>query len=75
MSNINWQAGYLIVVGKGNKERIVPIGRTAFDCLNRYVEGSRRKLSRGRSVNTLFLNRSGNRSDTSGALEDCKEIC
>ncbi len=59
MSNINWQAGYLIVVGKGNKERIVPIGRTAFDCLNRYVEGSRRKLSRGRSVNTLFLNRSG----------------
>jgi len=59
MSNINWQAGYLIVVGKGNKERIVPIGRTAFDCLNRYVEGSRRKLSKGKSVNTIFLNRSG----------------
>ncbi|MEA1971537.1 MAG: site-specific tyrosine recombinase XerD [Thermodesulfobacteriota bacterium] len=59
MSNINWQAGYLIVVGKGNKERIVPIGKAAFDCLNRYVEGSRRKLSRGKSVNTLFLNRSG----------------
>ena len=59
MSNINWQAGYLIVVGKGNKERIVPIGRTAFDCLNRYVKDSRRKLSGGRSVNTIFLNRSG----------------
>ena len=59
MNNINWQAGYLIVVGKGNKERIVPIGRVAFDCLNRYVEGSRRKLSRERSVNTIFLNRSG----------------
>ncbi|MBW2650419.1 MAG: site-specific tyrosine recombinase XerD [Deltaproteobacteria bacterium] len=59
MSNINWQAGYLIVVGKGNKERIVPIGRTAFDCLNRYVEDSRRRLSRGKSVNTIFLNRSG----------------
>ena len=59
MSNINWQAGYLIVVGKGNKERIVPIGRAAFDCLTRYLEGSRRKLSRGKSVNTIFLNRSG----------------
>jgi len=59
MSNINWQAGYLIVVGKGNKERIVPIGRMAFDCLNRYIEGSRRKLSKGRSINTIFLNRSG----------------
>jgi len=59
MSNINWQAGYLIVVGKGNKERIVPIGRAAFDCLTRYVESSRRKLSREKSVNTIFLNRSG----------------
>lgn len=59
MSNVNWQAGYLIVVGKGNKERIVPIGRTAFDCLNRYVKDSRRRLSRGKSVNTIFLNRSG----------------
>lgn len=59
MGNINWQAGYLIVVGKGNKERIVPIGRTAFDCLNRYIKDSRRKLSKGKSVNILFLNRSG----------------
>ncbi len=60
MSNINWQAGYLIVVGKGNKERIVPIGQVAFDCLNRYVGDARRKLAGGRSVNALFLNRSGN---------------
>jgi len=60
MNNVNWQAGYLIVVGKGNKERIVPIGQTALDCLNRYVGDTRRKLSGGRSSNTLFLNRSGN---------------
>jgi integrase/recombinase XerD len=59
MGNINWQAGYLIVVGKGNKERIVPIGQTALDCLNRYVADARKKLARGRSMNTLFLNRSG----------------
>jgi len=59
MGNINWQAGYLIVVGKGNKERIVPIGQTALDCLNRYVADARKKLARGRSMNTLFLNHSG----------------
>ncbi|MEA2013940.1 MAG: site-specific tyrosine recombinase XerD [Thermodesulfobacteriota bacterium] len=59
MSNINWQAGYLIVVGKGNKERIVPIGRMAFDALKLYVESSRRKLSKEKSINTIFLNRSG----------------
>ncbi|MBW2673018.1 MAG: site-specific tyrosine recombinase XerD [Deltaproteobacteria bacterium] len=60
MGNINWQAGYLIVVGKGSKERIVPIGQTALDCMNRYIEDARRKLAGGRSVNILFLNRSGN---------------
>ncbi|HPQ44972.1 MAG TPA: site-specific tyrosine recombinase XerD [Syntrophales bacterium] len=59
MNNINWQAGYLIVVGKGNKERIVPVGRTAFDILNRYVRDSRRILCKGKSANTLFVNRSG----------------
>ncbi len=59
MSNVNWQASYLIVVGKGNKERIVPIGREAFSCLNRYIEYSRPKLSKDGPVNTIFLNRSG----------------
>lgn len=59
MSNINWQAGYLIVVGKGSKERIVPIGQMALDCLNQYVGDARPKLAGGRSVNALFLNRSG----------------
>lgn len=59
MSNVNRQASYLIVVGKGNKERIVPIGREAFSCLNRYIEYSRPKLSKGGPVNTIFLNRSG----------------
>jgi len=59
MSNVNWQAGYLIVAGKGGKERVVPIGKAAFDCMNRYIEDSRPKLSRGKAVNTIFLNRSG----------------
>ncbi len=59
MSNVNWQAGYLIVAGKGGKERVVPIGKVAFDCMNRYLEESRPKLSRERAVNTIFLNRSG----------------
>lgn len=59
MGNINWQAGYLIVVGKGNKERVVPIGQTALDCLNRYVAEARNKLTRKGSINTLFVNRSG----------------
>jgi integrase/recombinase XerD len=33
MNTINWQVGYLVVMGKGSKERIVPIGRSAYNCL------------------------------------------
>ncbi len=68
MGNINWQAGYLIVLGKGNKERVVPIGQTALNCVNRYVAEARKKLVGGKpvAVNALFLNRSGNQLTRQG---------
>ena len=59
MNNINWQTGYLIVTGKGGKERIVPIGQVAYEHLDRYVNEVRPGLSKGNSSNILFLNRSG----------------
>lgn len=59
MNNINWQVGYIIVLGKGSKERIVPIGRKAFECLNTYLDKARPKLFREGSTNIIFLNRSG----------------
>lgn len=59
MNSINWQVGYLVVVGKGSKERIVPIGQSALDVLNNYMEQARPLLLRGRMTGTLFVNRSG----------------
>lgn len=59
MNSINWQAGYVVVMGKGRKERVVPVGRSAYDLLRRYVEESRNDLIKGKSNNILFLNRSG----------------
>jgi integrase/recombinase XerD len=59
MNSINWQAGYLVVLGKGRKERVVPLGRSAYDLLSRYVEEGRTVLVKGKNTNVLFLNRSG----------------
>ncbi len=58
-NSINWQAGYLIARGKGNKERVVPIGRTALAVLNLYMEKSRPEFLKGRESGILFLNRFG----------------
>jgi len=59
MNNIKWQVRILVVMGKGSKERIVPIGRSAYDYLLKYVGQARQHFLKGRRTNVIFLNRSG----------------
>jgi len=59
MNAVNWQVGYLLVMGKGGKERIVPIGRCAYDTLYQYVEDVRSGFLKRKQNDILFLNRSG----------------
>jgi len=59
INSINWQVGYLVAMGKGEKERIVPVGQTAYEQVKRYQEGARPLLLKGRESDRLFLNRSG----------------
>jgi integrase/recombinase XerD len=66
MNSINWQVGFLIVMGKGSKERIVPIGKIAYDCARRYVDEVRPKLMSKRSTEVLFLTRFGDKFTRQG---------
>ncbi|MDP2268384.1 MAG: site-specific tyrosine recombinase XerD [Deltaproteobacteria bacterium] len=66
MGSINWQVGYLLTMGKGNKERIVPIGKVAYDCLHSYVHDIRPLYLKGRPSELLFLNKSGNKFSRQG---------
>jgi integrase/recombinase XerD len=50
-----------LVTGKGNKQRLVPIGRTALRMLESYLRAVRPFLVRHLSEPALFLNRAGNR--------------
>lgn len=59
MNNINWQVGFLTAVGKGKKERIVPVGKTAYDCVRRYVDEARPLMLASGATDILFLNRFG----------------
>ncbi|HPC85471.1 MAG TPA: site-specific tyrosine recombinase XerD [Smithellaceae bacterium] len=59
MNSINWQVGFLVVMGKGGKERVVPVGKTAYDCVRRYVDEARPKFVRAKTTDVLFLNRFG----------------
>ena len=59
LNDVNWQMGFCIVIGKGNKERVIPIGQRAQSCLQGYTEHVRIRLLKGAINNTIFLNRSG----------------
>ena len=50
---------YLTCVGKGSKERIVPIGDQASDWIARYQSAARRELLKGRATARLFVNMRG----------------
>jgi integrase/recombinase XerD len=60
--DIALDAGYLKCVGKGDKQRIVPLGRTAADWVRRYLADARPALLKTRKSAWLFVNaRGGNR--------------
>jgi integrase/recombinase XerD len=59
LGSINWQVGYLVTMGKGEKERVVPVGQAALSVLRRYVDEVRPGLLRGGDTDVLFLNRRG----------------
>ena len=58
MNQINFERGMVKIIGKGNKERIVPIGEFALEYLNKYINEGRRKNPK-RNSDFLFLNRYG----------------
>lgn len=61
LSNIHWQMEILRIIGKGNKERLVPIGEEALKHLRFYLDGVRRHHQRIKpeARHLVFLNRRG----------------
>ena len=59
IANLNLQQGVVRVRGKGDKERLVPLGEEALDWLETYLETARRELLNTRSADALFVTRRG----------------
>jgi integrase/recombinase XerD len=58
--NVNLESGFVKCLGKGGKERIVPLGRVAGKAIERYIRDARHKLTgKGREDDHLFLSRLG----------------
>lgn len=62
ISNLHFRENYVRIIGKGDKERLVPIGHTAQQAVLLYLEGYRMhlKIKKGEE-DIVFLNRRGSR--------------
>ena len=56
---VDHTVGYVRCLGKGSKERIVPLGSSAISHLKRYLESSRPRLTGGRLSPHLFVGHKG----------------
>lgn len=60
LSDLHLDAGFVQVHGKGNKERIVPVGEIAIDSLNYYLENARMQLIKKHNDFVFINGRDGN---------------
>ena len=59
LTDVNLALGIITCVGKGSKERIVPIGTTAKEAVEQYVQRYRPELLKKKKSNYLFVTRRG----------------
>src|SRR5882762_1395817 len=61
LEDLKLEMGYILVRGKGDKERMVPLGVPAQQALQRYLKSGRQVLAKNRSSPLLFLGAGGRR--------------
>jgi integrase/recombinase XerD len=59
LEQLHLEAGFINVIGKGNKERVLPLGKKAVAALERYISVARPKLVTPRSPANVFLTKRG----------------
>ena len=59
LNQVNLEAGYALIYGKGAKERVVPLGSEAVQWVTLYIETARDRLLKGKESPLLFIGRSG----------------
>ena len=58
---VDFEKGFIRVLGKGNKERMVPVGKKAMRCIRQYLEKRQGSGKKEQDGDALFLNRYGAR--------------
>ncbi len=66
LNDLNLEVGFIRCLGKGGKERIIPLGKIAHQEIKKYLSLSRPKLLKGKESDLLFINYRGERLTRQG---------
>jgi len=75
LSNINENDGVVKVMGKGRKERIIPIGEITIKYLNLYINNYRKFILNTKQSEYVFVNYNGSRMSRQGFFKILKRLC
>jgi len=75
-NDLIFQEGLIRVIGKRDKERVVPLGSKAIEIIDKYIKNERIYLSKGKkSGGTLFLNKNGKPLSRMGVWKIFRKYC
>jgi integrase/recombinase XerD len=72
VQQVHLQVGYIVVRGKGDKERLVPMGEWAGEALRVYLNDGRPRLMGKQSISLVFLNHRGRKLSRQGVWKTIK---
>lgn len=74
VENIHFAEGFILVHGKGDKERIVPFGSVAAEKLKKYIQEVRPGLVKGRNISEVFVNYKGEAISRKGVWKRFQDL-
>ena len=74
LENLNLEQGMIRVTGKGQKTRLVPVGKKARDAIGEYLANGRPKMVKRRTSTELFLSNRGGRLTTQRVYDIVKHV-
>lgn len=74
LTDVHLTMGFVRCMGKGNKERIIPLGKMAQSAITNYIEESRGQLTKKKTTDALFVNLYGNRLTRQGFWKILKKL-
>lgn len=73
LNDLHLDIGFIRLIGKGNKERIIPLGEVATEAVSEYIAHARLVLIKNKQHHTLFVNHHGNPLSRQGFFKLIKQ--